>query len=64
MVKPSRRKHLRVELQPLGTYIYMDGKLEIPQSDQSLAHLPSEVYVYPTLLKSMKSLNDAEPPYI
>ena len=42
----------------------LDGKLEIQQSDQSLAHLPSGVYVYPTLLESTKSLNDAEPPYI
>ena len=64
MVKPPRRKHPRVELQPLGTYIYMDGKLEIPQSDQSLGRLPNEVYVYPTLLESTKSLNDTEPPYI
>ena len=58
MVKPPRRKHPRVELQPLDTYIYMDGKLEIPQSDQSLDQLPLGIYVYPTLLESTKSLND------
>ena len=50
MVKPPRRKHLWVELQPFGTIYILDDRLEIPQKLPTHDLLSIGVYVYPTLL--------------